>query len=172
MSASRHPAPALLDAFVAGTPAGAELAAHLARCAACRRTVAARDASALFGLLADLPARPVPAWPGIEAVLAATGDTRPHVARAPSPWRTALASAAMLAAAALALVFAVRPPAVSRAEQARPLARVNVAVATASAATQAVVGQVDSPTAQIVTLVPPGGDGPSVTLILDEGFDL
>ena len=147
-----------LEAFAAGEPADAALAAHLARCSSCRAELVARDASALFGLLGALP-------PTIEV------GAPPRIAElerrsARRRTRRLAAGVAAACAAAVAVWFGI-----GRIEQpaprvvARGAAPLGGASVVASAAPP-VVESVDAPGARIVALVPPEGDGPTVTLVL------
>lgn len=155
MTAPVHLAPAALGRIAAGDAIGAGEAAHLAACADCRRALARVDPTALFGLLGALPpAWPEPAYPVLDLPV-----RRPAVAR-----RAGLAAAAGLLAA-LALWTASRPPAPPP---------VQAAALPAPGEIPEIVTHVDSKTARIVTLVPArngGGEGPTVTLIVDAGLE-
>jgi len=149
---AQHPDERRLARFAAGEPCSAELARHLAGCPSCRRGVALRDPSAIFGVLAALPA---------------AGSAPEYPARLPLPRRRLRASrlrAGMFGAAALAavaaLVIVARAP---RAADVRP--------AFEDASARFAV-RVSSPSARVVTLVAPGGAGPVVALVVDEGLDL
>jgi len=137
--------------LAAGARPNAAAAAHIAGCAACRGELARLDPSAVFGLLAALPL-PVGVPPAPR--LARTRARRRVAARG----RVALAAAAAaLAVAALWLIDrgGAGVPVVARARAVPP-----------------VVARVDSPHARIVTLVPPGDDAPTVTLIVGVEADL
>lgn len=145
--------------LVAGERLGADEARELLLSPDGRSRVAESDASALFALLGSLPPTDgVPPMPRLAGVA---------VARRGRLVKSAVAAAAGLVACA-ALVVAVQVPAtdagLERAGSFRPPAH--------RAPVSEVVRRIDSPTAQVVTLVPPSADGPTVTLIIDEEIDL
>lgn len=150
---SWHLDPGALGRCEAGLPSPAE-ASHLAHCLQCRQALAARDPLAMFRLLAvlpppyDPPPFPVLEWPG------------------PAPrwvfWKGALAAAAAILAV-VALWFATRP---GTPPPAAPV------VLAHSKTLPPVVSRVEAPGAQVLTLVPPGGEGPSVTLVVGTEIDL
>lgn len=166
----RHLSPQELATWLAGDLPSAEQAGHLARCPECRRAVAASDPSALFGLLAVLPpAITIPPAPRIDR-----WPLRQRPAVASSRGRLLLAGVAALLTLATLTTFRGeyqdgRAPAAPRLAADRPAPRRADA---RRVALPALVEAVYSPTAQIVTVVPPDQDGPAVTLILDGGIDL
>ncbi|MEN6633431.1 MAG: hypothetical protein ABFD84_13455 [Candidatus Polarisedimenticolia bacterium] len=155
-----------LEAFAAGVPADAALAAHLARCSACRAELVARDASALFGLLGALPPTiEVGAPPRIAEL-----ERRSARRRA----RRLAAGAAAACAAAAAVWFGIGRVefGIGRVESPAPRVVARGEAPPASAAVRGpaplpVVESVDAPGARIVALVPPEGEGLTVTLVLD-----
>lgn len=179
-SPAQHPTAATLEALAWDRAVPAALARHLASCGACREVVAAQDPTVLFGLLGELPAtRPSPAYPGIAAMLAAAPA---ELAPAPEPagdgHRTPrLALAAAAAALLLVTLFAARhapaPHAVRATRSApAPTSELTAAPVLVAGDVPEVVSHVDSPTAEVISIVPPGGGGPTVTLIVDQEFDL
>lgn len=127
---------------------------HLASCSACLAALDAIDPSASLGLLGWLPeAEPLPPRPRL-----------PERAPSRSGWRIAAGLAAAAAMGAVALGTLLGPPAAPE---------LTASVADERAGTwPGIVRHVESETATVVTLVPPGSEGPTVTLILDEGLDL
>ncbi|RMG45464.1 MAG: hypothetical protein D6718_07315 [Acidobacteria bacterium] len=150
-----HPDPEVLAGLAAGRPPAPGEARHLAACPACRRELSAKDPSALFALLAVLP-DPVAAPPPPRL-----GSVPRRSARL---LRLALAAAA--AAAFAAGVWGVRPP-----DRRARLAALPE-LAPIGRAPAPIVRRVDSRRARVVTLLPAGGEGPTVTLILDKELDL
>lgn len=128
-----------------------------------RRDLAEGDSSAIFGLLAGLPASvPAPPLPALP----------PRAARELGGRRALLAGiAATLAGVALLAALAppaARPPEGLVAEN----RKATDVIAHDEPALPALVERVGSATAEVVTLVPPSAGGPVVTLVLDEGIDL
>jgi len=149
----------LLSASPGQAPApelGRDEAEHVARCARCRATLARHDPTALFGLLAVLPA--AEAVPARASLPPRRGLARAHRAR-----RAAIATLA--AAAALIAGFSLL-------ERPEPESPWLPAPGLEARARPGVVRRVHSDSATVVTLLPTGGQGPTVTLIIDEGIDL
>jgi hypothetical protein len=160
MTSSRHLGDDTLERFALYEPLfgppelGETERAHLLTCARCRRRLAELDPSALFGLLAGLPVGDaLPERPAL--------PPRRGQARTGARW---LAAAAAALAALAALYGLARPPA----DAGIPV----WAQGLHDAAPASIVRRVESPTATVVTLLPPSGRGPTVTMIFDEEFDL
>jgi hypothetical protein len=157
---SRHLDDGRLAALAAGSRPTPGEGDHLLGCAACRGALAQLDPSALLGLLAVAPVA-APAQPLLartEARRAGAGPVR----------RLLVASAAAGLAAAALLVATLAPPPAGPVVAERGPAPVQES----PPRWPSVVDSVQSPTARVVALVPPSADGPTVTLILDEEFDL
>lgn len=155
---SGHTAATRLSEIAAGAMPEPAEADHLLACPVCRHSLAERDPSALFALLGAgaswVDAGPMPAL-----------DLPPR--RPAHPWVRQLLIAAAALLAFGCLLFLSNTPHKS------PV----VVAAADSFSTMAksyppVVSKVESSRAQILTLVPPGGEKPSVTLILGEEIDL
>ncbi len=131
-------------------------AAHLARCARCRGELARRDPTAVFLLLAALPlTEERPPRLELPARRPAAGLRRAR--------RVAL-TALSAAAALLAGIALLEPP--DPAEAWLPAGGMS------AGGRAGIVRRVHSDSATVVTLLPPGGDGPTVTLIIDDGVEL
>lgn len=148
---SCHLDPLTFRRWDGGGPPSAAEAAHLAHCPDCMAAFAGHDPLGPFRLLNALPpACPVPPLPALEY---------PGPAPLGAAWKSLLAAAAAAVAAA-ALWFAVRPAAPSP------------PVLAQAGSLPPVVGGIGNPGAEVVTLVPPGGEGPSVTLLVGVEIDL
>jgi hypothetical protein len=148
-------------AIAAGARPVAAESEHLLRCATCRAALAELDPSALFALLAHVPAPVAP--PALTGLPLPPAGRRSEAAAATVTRLLLAAAAVLLAAAALLPLVARRAPEpgecliAARAERSR---------------TASVVRRVDQPGARIVTLLPPSPDAPSVTMILGTEIDL
>lgn len=154
---------ASLDCLAAGGTPDPVLCARLAQDSALRRQLAERDPSAVFSMLsvlpleASLPARPV---------LPVRSRSGALLRR-----RVFAALAAVLGLAALLSLAGTDLDAGPGAV--RNLAHQYLGTAGPSSGRYyQVVTKVDSPTAEIIVLVPPEASGPTVTLIVDEEVDL
>ncbi|RMF75536.1 MAG: hypothetical protein D6738_03570 [Acidobacteria bacterium] len=125
-----------------------------------RRQLAGHDPSAVFAVLGALPLDP-PAPPRPAPALWPARSSRRSL-------RLLLAAASVLVAVA-GLVLVGRAPLPGRDG---PAAAITADAAEPRASWPAAVERVGSPTARIVTLVPPAEGGPVVTLILDDGVEL
>lgn len=153
-----------LDRLAAGGTPDPVLGSRLAQDPELRRQLAERDPSAVFSLLSALPLEaPLPARPVLPA-----RNARPGVSRGRR--LLAVAAAALGLAALLSLPGAdlgVGPGAERNLVQ-----QDSGTVGPSSGRYYQVVTKVDSPTAEIIVLVPTEASGPTVTLIVDEEVDL
>ncbi len=166
-AAPKHLDAAALAGIASGKSPSETDAAHLARCAACRRALAALDPSALFSLLNVLPpSQPAPPPPRFASMqlptVASVPQANSHVARRRATW--AIAVALILG---IAGIYAVR-----NSTQPVTTGSPHLIARRAAAPSLAVVERVYSESARVITVVPPDDEGPSFTVILDAGIDL
>jgi hypothetical protein len=154
-----HPGPGQLERFARADPLlpAPEMPpgfrSHVLGCADCHARLARIDPCAPFGLLSALAAQdPLPSRPEL-----------PHRQHASAAVRW-LAGAAAAAVAVLAVAGLMRAP--------RQTSLESAVMARAVGPYPGIVRRVESPTATVVTLLPPTAGGPTVTLIFDEDLDL
>lgn len=155
---SGHTTATRLSEIAAGAMPEPAEADHLLVCPVCRRILADRDPSALFALL-----RTDAGWAGAGPMPVL--DLPPR--RQARSWlRQVLIAAAALLAFGCLYFLGLTP------ESGPIVAGSADSFSTVAKQYPPVVSKVESSSAQIVTLVPPGGEKPSVTLILGQEIDL